>query len=251
MIKESEAAAEAPSATPPPAPVDESLPENLRGRTPGELASYAAGLERSLKLSEEARLAAPRPAPAPAPEPQGPVMPTQDQIAAAWERDPVATAQWLAQHGMAQATAQFERRLGPLLSGLTASGEANARSRYPDEFELFGQEIAQLRDMVHDKSHLSSPEAWDQIVSVVRGRPGNIEKIVDRRIAAKAKESETSLDTVQRRAADSAPTGGSPSVRRGPAVPTGAGWSDPIEQEIAANLGITDPKVWNRWRTMR
>lgn len=254
MIAESEKALKAAEAEPPAAPPPiPGLPEHLQGKTPGELASYAAGLERSLKLSEEARRSAPPPTPTPAPIPQGPVAPTQDQIQAAWDRDPIATSQWLAQHGVAQAEAQFERRLGPLLAGLTAAGEMNARQRYPEEFELFGSEIASLRDMVHDKSHLSSPEAWDQIVSVVRGRPGNLDKLFDRRFEAKLKEREAAQPTlaeVQRQAASSVPAGGSPVVRRGAPVATG-GWADPLEQEIAGNLGITDPKVWNQWKTSR
>lgn len=251
---ELEALAHEPEPTPEPEAPDPAIPENLRGRTPGELASYAAGLERSLKLSEEARLATPAPAPArsaPPPEPQAPPMPTSEQLAAAWERDPIQTAQYLAQLGRAQAEAQFERRLGPLLSGLSAGGEADARRRYAEEFELFGAEIESLRDMVHDKSHLSNPEAWDQIISVVRGRPGNIDKIIDRRIKAQQKATETTLADAQAQAARSAPSG-SPALRRGPVTPAGAsGWTDDTEREIAANLGVTDPREWHRWKTAR
>lgn len=259
MIKASEEAAKAEevkAAAAAAAPkVDETLPENLRGKTPAEIAAYAAGLERSLKLSEDARREATR-EPAPRqqePPPQAPALPTAEQLQAAWDRDPIATTAYIQQLGQAQSTAQFERRIAPLLQGLSAAGEQDALRRYGEEFELFGPEIRQLRDMVQDKSLLASPEAWDQIVSVVRGRPGNIDKLLDRRVAKREAERTTTVADAQRAAAASVPLGGSPAIRRAPIESSGgsSGWLDDVEREIAANLGVTDPKVWQHWKASR
>lgn len=138
-------------------------------------------LQEALRISEEARkrqesLAAPA---APAPEPVKKM--TRDELNDLYQKDPLAAIELMQAEATRMATENLERRLGPLMSGSASMGEESARRKYAEEFELFGPAIKDYIERLPDKSVMSRPEAWDDLVSWFRGRPGNFEKIIEHR----------------------------------------------------------------------
>lgn len=226
----------------------EHVPENLRNKSAAEMVEYVKGLEKSLRISEEARAAQPKieePVAPPPPEPVAPPTPTVEQVREWMEKDPVATTAYLMQLAQQQAEARFEKRIAPLVGGAANSAETVAKERYKVEFELFGPQIRELVGKVPDRSALSNPGAWDDLISYVRGRPGNIEKYIER---VNATREEPALHQI-RQTQPQPPN--LTSTRRAPAPsPQGGGELDPIKREIAKNLGMSEAD-YLKWSKVR
>jgi len=92
--------------------------------------------------------------------------------------------------GIAAAAQHFEARLGPLANSAHESAKDAARRKYPLEFELFGDQIEQFANQLPDKNPLSTVQGWDHLVRFVKGDDKNTEKLVEARMAARARERE-------------------------------------------------------------
>ncbi len=73
----------------------------------------------------------------------------------------------------------ISKRLDPLIHGGATNARVLAQSRYPDEFALFPNEIATLEQKYGE--NMGNPGAYDDLISYVRGRTGNFEKLVEHR----------------------------------------------------------------------
>lgn len=93
--------------------------------------------------------------------------------------------------GIAAAAQHFESRLGPLATSAHESAKDAARRKYPLEFELFGDQIEQFANQLPDKNPLSTVQGWDHLVRFVKGDDKNTEKLVEARMAARARERES------------------------------------------------------------
>jgi hypothetical protein len=204
-------------------------------------------LERTmeaLRISEAARLASANNAPAPvAPvEPDPPKQYTREELAELLQSDPTAALEYVHQQAVQTVTRNFESRIAPVTSSAVASVEREARQRFATEFELFGDDIKKELDQIQDPSVMTNPQAWEQLVSYVRGKSGNFEKYIDREItkrAGGAREAE----------AASAGFSATASARSGNAGNSGGNYGlDATQREIADKLGISyaDYTKWDK-----
>jgi hypothetical protein len=143
-------------------------------------------LETALRISEEARKSQVQTstretaAPAPAPEPEK--LLTREEIQKVYEDEPLKAIEMMQQQAIKLAARQFEERLRPLQNGGIVSAEAQARTKYAEAFEVLGPEIQKIVDSLPDRNVLSQPQAWDDLVSYVQGKPDNIERIISKRM---------------------------------------------------------------------
>jgi hypothetical protein len=166
------------------------VPENLRGLSAAELAERATRLEQALQISESARLRSTPSAPAPQPVPSTPVAPpapTREQLQELYDRDPLEAMAAMTIMAEQRVRQEYQGRMQPMVDSARSSAEQAARARYAEDFELFGDQIKEVVAQV-DPQALTNPAAWESLVAYVRGRPENLEKIVEKRIA-KARES--------------------------------------------------------------
>lgn len=165
----------------------EDVPEEIRGKSPAEIADMVRRHQEALRISEDARLKALESRPAvvtppaapPAPEPVKTM--TQEEFDALYESDPRAALQVYAELQEKRIMQNVEARISSLAGGTASSIETAMRERYKDEFELFDNEIKTLAGQVPDKALLANPQAWEQLISFVRGKPGNFEKLLEHR----------------------------------------------------------------------
>jgi hypothetical protein len=202
-------------------------------------------LQEALRISEEARkrqesLAAP--APAPAPEVRKKL--TREEVNELYQKDPLAAIEYMQGEALSVATENLERRLGPLMSGNASMGENAARQRYPEEFELFGSAMKEYIERLPDKSVMSRPEAWDDLVAWFRGRPGNFEKLVEHR----QKKSDDSKAEEARKAQAAGAGAHTRSEMRAP-VTGGKVTLDETQREIARalNPGLSPDKAYEEY----
>lgn len=225
------------------------IPEALRGKSVQELVAKLTGTEQALRLSEDARLHAERqpPAAAPvaaAPAPEPPKEVSDDEIRQLYEEDPIKGIEAMSARAVARAERNLESRLGPLVAGSSASAEAAARAKYPDEFELFGDDIAKVVASVPNaKVMMANPGAWSDLIALVRGRDGNFDKLLAHKQSKAADQSRRSAQELQAAQAGFSGTGGS-----APSGTRSAVKLDALQQEIARNMNMTDEQyiAWMR-----
>jgi len=131
--------------------------------------------------------------------------------------------------------AALERRLAPLAMGTVSSAEANARSKYALEFELFSKEIESYRSRVPAEA-FTNPQAWDELIFQVRG--SDPQKYVNE-LQRRGKITPTLDDA---REAERALAGSALPVRL-PGSPNGAGSPhtlDALQRKVAEEFGMTD-----------
>lgn len=228
----------------------EAVPEDLRGKTVAEIVARTKALSDSLRLSEQARKQAEltaetalrHPAAPPPPPPPAPKELTEEELAELHQSDPIKAIRVMQDQAIRIAEQNLEHRLRPLFSGTASSVESAARVKYADEFQLFGDQISQVVAQVTDKSAFSRPEAWDDLISLVRGRPGNLERIIEHRNGAAAAQQQA--EAARRAQADG--IGFSGTEARMSRVPTSAAALDPTQREIADKLGLT-PEEYVKW----
>lgn len=164
-------------------PLDgEGVPEEIKGKSVADLFAEAKRLSEALRMSEQARLSAVAPAPVAAtPPPAEPKELTDEEIRAIYDEDPLKAVEIKQAQLLRKMEKQYEARLAPLFAGSETSAEQNARQKYQDEFALFGDEIKTVIDNIPNRAILSQPGTWDDIISYIRGKSGNFEKLADAR----------------------------------------------------------------------
>jgi len=237
----------------------DNVPEELRGKTVAELIRDREVLAQSVNIANAARLAAEAKAGsatpvapvvmAPPPEPQKRL--TKEEWDALYETNPMQAIAYMNEIAIQDAAAQFERRFGSLAVGASAQAENVAKAQFKDEFELFGAEIKQLADTVADKSVLANPEGWAHLVSFVRGKPGNFEKLLEARTK---KAAEAAANAAREMEAASVGASFSSSTVRTPSSAPKAGGGDTgnfgldAEERHAADVMGMSYKDYAHWK---
>lgn len=229
----------------------EDIPAELRGKSVTEAVAFAKALAAGLKTSEAARMQAE----------------TNAQLAIGRTAEPpkveevkeLSIEEIREKHGddqlgaLAEMQAQSERRLqrnldqrmAPMFSSTAATVENDARSRYKEEFTLFGDQIsAFVAKLPNAKQNLSTPQAWDDLVAYIRGQPGNVERIVEARIRGKSAPTLASAQAEQVETIGFSETSGKRS-----AIPKTVEQLDPTQLEIARGLDMT-PADYIKWSQM-
>jgi hypothetical protein len=221
------------------------VPEEFRGKSAAELASMAKGLSDSLRMSESARkqaetnasLALQRP-PVPVAEPVREPEMNDEQLAEIYQNDPLKAIKIMQERSIREAEKNLEARLGPLFSGSAASAEAQARAKYAAEFELFGDQISQIvGSLPNAKTAMANPQSWDDLVSFVRGKPGNFDRLVEHKVGKSAADRKAAAQAAQ--AADAGLSMAS-SVRAPSSAAAVTGQLDDLQREIAGKLNMTE-----------
>lgn len=210
------------------------VPEHLRGKTAKEILEHAKRTEEALRLSESARVTptapvAPQPTPTPTPTPQPQPELTKEKLKEIYDRDPLEAM--LALSGYTQQTMDrhVTNRLSPLASASQSVAEQNAKAKYSEEFELFGDDIKKIMASVPDKSVLGSPEFWDDAIKYVRG--ANFDTLMEHRSKkqrAKAQSDEAAAAAGHVGNVGRSPSGGGP-VKL-----------DALQEEIARTMGMSN-----------
>ena len=212
-----------------------------------ELQEQINKLQESLRVSEAARLAVAAAAPtAPAapkePEPTPVVPKTREEIAAMFQEDPVGAIEYVQNLTLNAVAQHVDSRVSPLANSALNAQEIDARNRYKTEFELFGDDIKKMAEQVPDRSVLTNPAAWDDLVTFVRGKSGNLEKYI-------AHVTQNNRDTARNEQIGGTGFTG----RSGPSRITDSGGDgyyglDAVQREIADIQGISyaDYAKWNK-----
>lgn len=161
------------------------VPDALRGKSLTDVLDQLERTRQALRMSEDARLALRNSAesgnerqPEPVAEPEL----TRDQIKELMAEDPLAAYEYMQQRMVRSLDDHLNVRLQPLVTGTVGAVEQQVRAKYADEFELFADQIEQAKKMVHP-SVLATAKGWEDLVSYVRGQPGNFDVLVQRRTA--------------------------------------------------------------------
>lgn len=226
----------------------EGVPDDLKGKTVAELVAQANGLREALLVSERARTQsdqiatlASRPVAAPVEAPRVEPEMTDEQLAELHQTDPLKAIRYLRDQGIREASKNLESRIGSLFTSTAAAAEAQARAKYVAEYAVLGPEIsAMVAQIPNASSVLTTPEAFDNLIAIVRGRPGNFEKITKHYAAVAGGPTIETARAAQ--VADAGVTLAS-SVR----TPVGASVAalDPVQKEIAQKLGLTEAEYVN------
>lgn len=214
--------------TPTPEPKDDAPASSQQ-----ELLDRAERLSEALRISERARMEMMQHgSPAPKPEEQ-PKELTREELAELMREDPLAALDYIDQKQRRDLEAHLSQRLAPLASGALSTMENAAKQKYATEFELFGDQIEELKKQV-DPQILANPETWDQMVSYVRGLPQNFDTILEHRMKAQARQA------VDRE------SGFTPRGNSRPAKVSSPTQLDATTLEICKTLGIT-PEEYIKW----
>ncbi len=222
--------------------VGDDVPEDLRGKSVKDALARLGGLSEALKVSEQARKQAEtnaqlalsgRQDPPKSEEPPAPKELTEDELRELYEENPLQAISVMQDQAIRRAERNLESRLGPMMTGTAAQVENAVRAKYADEFELFGDQITSLAASVpNGKAVLSNPAAWDDLIALVRGRPGNIEKLITKKTSGRTVD--------QARQEQIGATGFTGSGgQRGTTREVG-GQLDPIQKEIAEKLDMSE-----------
>ena len=174
--------------------------EQAAGDTPAKPEAQAPdtsredALKEALRISESARqeMAARMAPQSQQPQQQAPPQVTREQLTEMLNsEDPAVRLQAIeinTQQTLAAAASHFENRLAPLTDSGVHSAKNIARSQFPVEFELFGDQIEELAKNVPNRAALTQPEGWAHIVRYVRGDASNAMKYAEHSIAQRARE---------------------------------------------------------------
>lgn len=221
----------------------ESVPESLRGKTLADVIEQQERLSKALKISEESRQqlqaltktiserqAPPDPTPTPAPKEM-----TREELNDLYSEDPIKAIEVIQEQAARKYAEAFERRLGPIAEGAASTLEQSVKQKYAREFELLGDEIKSAVDRVGGRKVMNTPDAWDDLISWVRGRPGNFEKLT-----------QESPSTARQREVEAAGLNMRSTIRS--PVPTPNGKLDDVQKQIAAEMGMSDDEYlkWSK-----
>jgi len=188
-------------------------------------------LEQALRISEESRkrteqFAAP---PQEKKEEPPPKELTREELNELHKTDPLAAIEYMQAKAIRTAEENLARRLGPLSAGAATSARQLAMQKYPDEFQVLA---------------MGNAKAWDDLISYVRGKPGNFEKMLDHR---DSKRRDADATAAREREAASAGVHTRSEVRSPP--PAKGSTLDATEKEIAKAMGMTDAD-YTKWRNI-
>jgi len=227
----------------------EGIPDDLKGKSVNDLIKYAASMADALKTSERARaqadqmatLAA-RTAPPPPEPPKEEPMLTREQLAELYEKDPLQAIEVMQKQASHELMKNIDARAGSLTASVAAQAEAEARRKYSAEFEVLGPESSEMiRQIPNAKQVLTSAEAFDNLIAIVRGKEGSFQKMAQH-YATKA--GAPTLETA--RAAQAADAGISMNSQVRAPAPQSTAQLDATSLEIARNLGLT-PEEYVKW----
>lgn len=218
------------------------IPDELKGKTVKELLAARQNLTESLRLSETRRTelenaqraaAVASQAPPPPPPPKEEPELTDEQLAELHQKNPIEAIRYMQAQAARTAERNLERRIGPLMTGSASSAEQSARAKYPDEFQLFGDQIERLKnDPKVSKEALASPQAWDDMIAYIRGKPENIDKLFDHRVSKNKPAAQAAAQAAQAAAAGATIKPDLPTQSR----QTGSDDLDDTTKEIARTL---------------
>lgn len=221
------------------------VPEIFRGKSVAEAIKLASSFAESLKISEQARLqaeASTRSLMQSQPQSQAPPISeepkelTQTELQELYDTNPLAAIETMQQQAIHRAERNLEQRLGPMISGNAATVESNARMKYVDEFELFGEEITRIASGIpNGRSVLANPAAWDDIISLVRGRPTNFERLMERKVAKQQPNPRVQAQREQQET-----VGFTEAVPTRRPIPKSVAQLDATQREIAQNLNMSE-----------
>lgn len=232
------------------------VPEELRGKTAAEAIAYAKGLKQALGISEQSRLQAQQIADiASRTQPVAAVVEavvepelTDEQLQTMFQEEPLKAIRAMNAKAIRDAERNVEARLAPLFSGTSASVEKQARETYKDEFALFGSEISKMVETTAQKPNgknvLANPAFWDDMISYIRGKPGNFDKMVEaktRKVTEVTRSAAQEDQVASVGFTDATPTG---RARKPMTVES----LDSTQREIAGVLGISldDYVKWSK-----
>lgn len=225
------------------------VPEHLRGKSAADLIKLAESAQEAVKLSENARLQAEARAaaagvqqPATLPEPKPEPELTEEELAELHQQDPLKAIRYIQTQAQRAAERNFEARLGSVVAGTASQVENAARAKYKDEFELFGDQITSVAKTIPNAQQvLMNPSAWDDLISLIRGRSGNIERLIERKSAQPAAPSRRAAADMEAQSMGFSDTG---QTGRRPA--SNPSQLDSIQLEIAEKLNMT-PAEYVHW----
>lgn len=218
------------------------VPEEFRGKSVAEVIEQTNRLKQALQISEAERLKAlQQPAPVPAPVAAPPAQVdeykplTKEQIQALYEEDPLKAFEAMQNDALIRADIHFNRRFGALEGSLASTQEGWARQEFKDEFEVLGPQITELLGQITDKRVLNDKQSWKDLISYVRGQPGNFEKLWEHK--SKHPAPRTAADARAEQAAD---VGFSPRPTARAETPIPEGSLDPVQKRVAEVLGMSE-----------
>lgn len=235
---------------PAPAPLDpnavklegEAIPEALRGKSLADVIALQAEQQRALEASRtqidslralsEARAQQPAPQAQPQ-QPQAEPELNAQQLRELYEKDPFEYNQYVLTNMEKKLRQQVDSRVAPLASSTASYGEAAARQKYAEEFEVLGPEITQTLAQIPDKSAFANPAAWDDFIAYVRGK--HMDKIFT---ARQAKSNATALQQAREREAAGAGTVNNGDRR--PASRQKIGELTELQKEVCKVQGISE-----------
>lgn len=174
------------------AAADEDVPEAYRGKSPKEIIAIAesarGALNEKLDVTKIAAEAAARaagsmsaPPPPPPAKDDGPAELTRDQLKELYDEDPMKALEVMEQQMLHRVEKHFDSRIAPMTDGIATQAENWARQEFPEEFELFGDDIQKLVSNVGNKGVFTQKQAWEDAVAYVRGKKGNLERLIEHR----------------------------------------------------------------------
>lgn len=227
----------------------DSLPEGVRGKSVNEIVQRQIALEQALRISEQARESMAQMAQRPQQAPQQQYQPepelTREQLQELMQNDPLTAIDYVINRRGQELVQHVERRFAPLTAGAASSAENYARSKYAKEYELFGDQISTFARSLPDPSILANPKGWDDMISYIRGLPGNIDKYVEAQIAAKTG---AAAEAARQNQAANAGFSISSSQRPASGAPAGS-FTDPVKAEIAKTMGLSYDE-YTKWEKM-
>lgn len=153
------------------------------------------------------------------------------------EKGQVAALRAIQAQTIRAANKHFSTRMAGMADAGIQLAEAEARRKYPLEFEVFKDDIQAQIKAAPDKGALANGVVWDNLISFIRGKPGNIEKYIAKVNEKASADAQAAALAAQRETAGVHLPNGSVRVREieAPAATHGL---DAIEIEIANTLGM-------------
>lgn len=220
------------------------VPELLRGKSVADALRTVDTMAQSLRMSETERQALRAridSTPVPQAVEEEPVW-DREKLREMYEQDPIAAMEAMGNHLSDNLNRHFETRLQPLANGTVIAAEQAAKQRYETEFSMFGDQIEQFKKGLPDRSVLASSQGWDDMISYIRGRPENFDRMIVARSGPQKQAARQ--EQVQNTGFSAAPAGS--------AIPVAGGDLDVTTQKIAQSFidqGIfKDMNEYKRWQ---
>lgn len=214
----------------------ETVPEGFRGKTIDDVLKDNQRLQDSLRLREAEsvtyRTALETRQPAVQQQVvEAPKELTREQIAEIFAEEPLKAIEIMNDQAIRRAEQHLAVRLGSIEQGTISAAEAQARAKYPDEFELFGDDLIKFKNQMPNQGIFATTKGWEDMISYIRGQDGNIDKLIAKRTG--------NLDTPKSaREREQANAGFSHSTQR--RAPIGSSREATQEQKmVAEGLGMT------------